>query len=134
METKEKGVGLFDFLNDLTYDKKDILDDSNKSKYVPFVVNKFLTASIDTLKFASDMNFHWNLPVEMQYKYLLHSIRKKKRYLKWIKKAEPSNTIEVLKEYYGWGDREARMHLNLVSDDDIKAMEVLLNRSSTKKK
>ena len=77
---------LKDWLNSINLTKKDITEEDPASikKYPPFIVNRCLAGHIDAIMFANEMNKHPNLDKDMQYNFMLHSIRKKKRFSPWL--------------------------------------------------
>ena len=83
-------IGLMDWLNSIGTSGSNLLvnDEDSIKDYVPFVINKGMSQSIDTVIFANEMNKVPWLDPELQYKFLLNSVSKKKRYTKWTK-AEP---------------------------------------------
>jgi hypothetical protein len=119
---KEKGTELFDFLNDITKEKKDILTEENQSKYVPYLINRFLSADVSTILYAEEMNCHHRAPIRLQYDYYLHSIRPSKRYLKWHKSPK-DETVELLMKYYTYSRRRAKEVLHLHNEDQIAAIK-----------
>lgn len=80
----------FDYLksiNEKTGNMMDISPDAERD-YVPFVVNRGLSFSADTILYANEMNCKPLTDKRMQYDYLYHSVRKRRRYDKWIKPEE----------------------------------------------
>lgn len=51
-------------------------------KYVPWRTNYILSNHLDTVLFANEMNINPFLDDKMQYDFLFHSIKSKKRYFK----------------------------------------------------
>lgn len=89
-----------------------------KQAYVPFIVNKALGLYIDTVLFANEMNMRAHLDSDMQYAYLLNSIRKSYRNQKWVK-AEGSEDVEAIKQYYGINHTKAKQALRVLSADQL---------------
>lgn len=80
----------FDYLksiNEKTGNMMDISPDAERD-YVPFVVNRGLSFSADTILYANEMNCKPLTDRRMQYDYLYHSVRKRKRFDKWVKPEE----------------------------------------------
>ena len=51
---------------------------NNREKYPAFIVNKLLSAFSDTTMFVNEMNRNHFLDKDMQFQFLLNSIRTKK--------------------------------------------------------
>ena len=115
----------FDFIksiNEKTGNMMDISPDAEKD-YVPFVVNRGLSFSPDSLFYANEMNC---LPLSerrMQYDYLYNSIRKRKRFDKWIKPEEQDESaIEAIMLQYSVGRKRAIEYIRLIPKDKLDAI------------
>ena len=120
---------LSDYLNAINHSKKPLMDTEDETvekKYAPFVVNRCLSYFIDTIFYANSMNEHSHISNKMQFDYLSSSIRKRKRFSKWLKK-EMSDDIEIIKEMYNYSDGKAREILDLFTVDQIKEMDEYLH-------
>ena len=67
------------------------------------------------------MNGCPSIDKKMHYDYLLNSIRKRKRYSKWLKNEE-CQKVNVVKEYFGYSERKAREVIGMFKDSDIEEM------------
>jgi hypothetical protein len=106
---KAPAISPFDFINAITYNKNDLMvDDWAEKQYVPYIVNKGLSYGADTVIQANEM-------------------RPKKRYNKWIK-AEKIESIEVIKQYYGYSTDKARQVLPLLDQSQIDLIEQKLEK------
>lgn len=114
---KIKKLSPFDYLNTITYTKKDLMTEDNESQYPAFIVNRGLGFGADTVIAANEMNSRTHIDYRMQYDFLRSVIRRAKRYNKWIK-SEESN-IEAVKEYFGYSYNKAKEALTLLSDKEI---------------
>lgn len=125
--------GLFDFVGDINYGKKNLLrlDPSLISDYKPFMVNRALSFSADTILYANEMNKNPELSKQMQYDFYIQSIRKAKRYNKWIKQAKDKD-LEAIQEYFECSYQKAVNILKLLSDADLKEIKQLLNKGGKK--
>lgn len=122
---------LFDFVNDINYKKENILTEENQSQYVPYVVNKSLSYFIDTIFQANEMNVRHTSDKRLQFDFLLNSVRSKKRFSKWVK-PEKLESIEVIKEYYGYSNEKAKDVVGILCDDDIKKIKDKLDKGGAK--
>jgi len=126
---------LSEYLNAINYTKKNLLDTDDESvekEYTPFIINRCLSYFIDTILYANEMNRYNQLSKNMQFDYLLNSIRKNKRYSKWLKR-ESEETLDIVKEFYGYSDSKARNILDIISDKDIEWMRQKLDTGGVKK-
>lgn len=128
MSTKSS---LFDFLNDISHSKKNIFSEENEKEYNSYMINRFLSMNIDTVMYANEMNKNSHLPKHMQYEYYLHSIKKHKRYFKYIKH-ERQDDIDVIREYHQCNETRAKEILPIFSTTDIDYMKSKLFKGGTK--
>lgn len=102
-------------------EKKGLLD-LTVTGYEPYMLNRIMSNTMDTSLFANEMNRHWGLSKDQQYHFYYHGIPKKKRFGKWNKNSDDKDTLEIIKEYYGFSTRKAKSVLTLVLPhiDEIK--------------
>lgn len=122
---------LFDFVNDINYKKQGYLNDENESQYVPYVVNKTLSYFVDTVLQANEMNIRHHADKRLQFDYLLNSIRSKKRFSKWAKPIE-HESLEAIKEYYGYNDEKAKDVVDILNDEQIQKIKDKLDKGGMK--
>lgn len=110
-----------DIIPSILQTKTDVLVDGVSEKvYAPFVVNKTLSYHADCVLYANEMNANYMLDVKMQYDYLRHSVRSKRRpFNKWVKKEKESD-LEAIKLYFGYSTRAARDVLSVLSEGQLK--------------
>ena len=120
----------FDFLNDINYGKKNLMiDDTDhqvEKQYLPFIVNKGLSFTMDTVLYANEMNIRPNTDKKLQFDYLINTIRRNKRFPKWMKPEEDEN-IKVIVEYYGYNLQRAKEVLPLHSMKELSFIKEKLN-------
>ena len=121
----------FDFVNSITYSKKDIMNDINESEYAPFLVNRSLSYHQDTLLYANEMNRRFDISHKLQYHYLLNSIRKRKRFAKWSK-PELADDLKIVMEYYLVSREKAEEYLTILSKRDIGILKTRMNKGGVK--
>ena len=112
----------FEIINDITYKKSGVITEDNEKEYVPFIVNKGLSYFIDTTFQANEMNYNHHVDQQLQFDYLLNSIRKKKRFSKWNKKQE-LDVLEAIQEYYGYSITKAKDVVGILSDEHIERLK-----------
>ena len=122
----------FDYLNSINMSKKDlIVDEQSEKDYVPFIVNRGLGYFADTVLLANEMNVNCNLDNKMQYDFLRSTVKKRKRFSKWLK-ADEDKKIQVICEYFGYSRSVAKSVSDLFDDICIKDLEKRLNKGGAK--
>ena len=112
----------FEFLNDINYGKSNIMvDDITEKAYNAFMVNRGMSYFNDTVLMANEMNLNAHLDNRLQFDFLINIVRKKKRFSKWAK-AQISDDVEVVKEYYGYSNEKAKQACKLLSSDQIEEL------------
>ena len=111
---------LKDWLNSINFTKENLLEDKSLSKkYPPFVINKCLSAEIDSIMYANEMNMNYHLDNDMQYSFYLYSLRKRKRFSPWLKKEKVEN-LEYIKKYYGYSNEKAADAMKILTREQIE--------------
>lgn len=114
----------FDYINAINFTKQNLFEDPQANKdYNAWIVNKGLSYFPDTLLYANEMNRHYGIPKDWQFSFLLNSITKKKRFSKWSKKDAISESLRLVKEYYGYSNEKAKQALSVLSDEQLAMIE-----------
>ena len=115
----------FDFVKDINYKKKDILQDDVdghlEREYKAFLINRTFSLTSDTALHANEMNIRPHLDNKLQYHYLLNIIRPKNRFGRWLK-AEKYEAIDLIVEYYGYSLQKAREVVDIFSEKDLNTL------------
>lgn len=115
----------FDYIksiNEKTGNMMELSPDAERD-YIPFVVNRGLSFSTDTVLYANEMNCMPMTDRRMQYDYLYHSIRKRKRFDKWIKAEEADEAImEAVMMTYKVGRKRAAEYIRLLPKERLDAI------------
>jgi hypothetical protein len=121
---------LFDYLNDLTYQKKNLSksDDAFEKTYEPFFVVRALSQHLDTLLIANELNKHPMVSKQMHHDYVFHCVRSRKRTGKWAKADKDVAGVELVMAYYGYSKQKAAEAVKILNKAEL---EVLANRMST---
>ena len=125
---------LKEYLNAINFTKNDLMkseDDLWKKKYPAFIVNKMLSAFPDTIMLVNEMNRNHFIDKDMQFQFLLNSIRTKKRYSPFLR-ASKLKEIECVKEYYGYSNDKAKTALDILTNDEIKLIKEKLYKGGIK--
>lgn len=119
------GLDLKDWLNSIYQTKNDLTE--NIKDYPPFIINRLLSGNIDTVLFANELNERYTMDKDMQYKFYLYSIPKKKRYSPYLKK-QSLEDLDVVKEYYGYNTDKALEALKLLNKSQVDYIKQKLNK------
>ena len=113
---------LSDFLTAINYSKEPLFDTEDEmvqKDYVPYIINRCLSYFPDTILHANEMNKFNHLEKRLQFDYLKHAIRKRKRYSKWLKD-ETSKDLDLIKRSFNYSNRKAKEALSILSEEDIE--------------
>ncbi len=121
----------FDFVKSITYTKQDIMHDLNESEYESFLINRALSYYQDCLLYANEMNRRFELSSRLQYHYLLNTIRKRKRFAKWVK-PEKIDDLKIVMEYYQVSRAKAEEYLNILSNREVEHIRKKMNKGGVK--
>lgn len=114
----------FEFLNSINLSKVDLLKDIyQENEYPAFLVNRGLSYFPDTILYANQMNGFPHLDNKLKYHFLLYSIPKRKRFSKWAKKEDISDTLKSIMTYYKYSESKAIEALSILSEEQIKIIE-----------
>ena len=125
---------LKEYLNAINFSKKNVMDSEDTmwvKKYPAFIVNKLLSGFSDTIMLVNEMNRNHFLDKDMQFQFLLNSIRSKKRYSPFLR-ARKLKDIECVKEYYGYNNEKAKSALDLLTKEQLKLIKEKLYKGGTK--
>ena len=121
---------LKDYLNSINYGKNNLMDGDDEfweKRYPSFIVNKCLAPFPDTILYVNELNrMHW-LDNRLQYDFLINSLRKCKRFAKWMKVSKIKN-LDVVKEYYGYSNEKAKMALDVLTEEQLKIIKRKLTK------
>ena len=124
---------LKDWLASINQSKINIMDEDSSSKkdYAPYIINRCLSGTIDTLMYSNEMNKNHSLDKKLQYDFLINTVRTRKRYSPWIKQ-EKIKDLEVVKSYYGYSNEKAKQALNILSKEQINFIKSKLETGGRK--
>jgi len=125
---------LKEYLNAINFTKKNVMNSDDpmwEKKYPAFIVNKMLSGFSDTVMLVNEMNRNHFLDRDMQFQFLLNSIRSKKRFTPFLR-ANKLKEIECVKEYYGYSNDKAKTALDILTKDDIKLIKEKLYKGGIK--
>lgn len=102
--------------------KKNVLvDDYDIKEYKKqaYMVNRSLSYHMDCVLYANEMNIHSSIDPDMQYQYLLNTVRSMKRKFQPWQKSETDKDIEYVKQYFGFSNEKAKEALRILNDEQI---------------
>ena len=122
-----------DWLNSINFSKNNLIeeDPSIKNEYPPYIINRCLSGHIDCVMFVNELNKYSNLDKDMQYTFLLNTLRKKKRFSPWLRK-DNIKDLECVKKYYGYSNEKASQALKILRNDQINWIKQRLDTGGTK--
>jgi hypothetical protein len=119
----------FDFINAINQTKVDLFKEPLANKdYDAYIVNRGLSFFHDTVVQANTMNQYSSLPNEWQFRFLLNSVTKKKRFSKWAKKDKATESLKLVQEYFGYSSEKAKEALRILSDEQLSEIKLKLNK------
>jgi hypothetical protein len=106
--------------------KKNVFDGDYKD-YKAFMVNRALSYHMDCVLYANEMNLRTGLDSDMQYSYLLNTIRSVKRKFQPWQKTEVLKDLECVKLYFGYSNEKAKDALRILNEDQIAEIRAKTN-------
>ena len=76
---------VFDYVKDLSFEKKYLFSDETSKLYDKFLVNRSFSYFTDTLLYANSMNMCSLIDSKMHHDFYFHGIPRRKRFSKWNK-------------------------------------------------
>jgi len=124
---------LNDWLKTINQSKTNIMDEdpSSKKDYAPYIINRCLSGTLDTLMYSNEMNKNHSLDKKLQYDFFINTVRTRKRYSPWIKQ-EKIKDLEVVKSYYGYSNEKANQALRILSKEQLDFIKAKLETGGTK--
>jgi hypothetical protein len=112
---------LKDWLNSINFNKDNLIeeDPSVIDDYPPYIINRCLSGHLDCVMFANEMNKYSFLDKDMQYKFYLNTLRKKKRFSPWLRKDKVTD-LQSVKQYYGYSNEKASQALKILSKQQLE--------------
>lgn len=123
----------FEFVKSINQTKEDLTGDNpEKEKYYEsFIVNRSLSYFPDTVAFANIMNQYHFIDKNLQYHFLLNTVRRKSRFSKW-EKPNNDDDLNAVKEYYGYSNDKARATMKILSLNDLNEIKRRIRKGGRK--
>ena len=128
-------VELFkDIIPSILQTKKNVfVDEMDYRDYKPYIVNRSLSYHMDCVLYVNEMNVHCSIDPDMQYQYLLNTIRSMKRKFQPWQKSEVDKDIECIKEYFGYSNEKAKEALRILTTEQIEEIKNIVEKGGVKK-
>ena len=111
--------------------KSVIRDEIDVKDYKPFVVNRALSYHLDCILYVNELNRVPGIDKDMQYSYLLNTIRPMKRKFQPWQKSEVNKDIECVKTYFGYSNQKAKEALRILNDEQIAEIKRKTDKGGT---
>ena len=121
---------LKEYLNAINSSKERLMDGEDEmweKKYPAYIVNKCVAPFQDTIFLVNEMNMNHHMDNKLQFDFLLNSISKRKRFDKW-QKAENSEDLEYVKQYFNYSYPKAVQALSILSPKQLNEIKTILNK------
>jgi hypothetical protein len=97
----DKKFTVFDFVNDINFNKQYLYTDDTAFDYDPYTINRAMTIFPDTFVTGEFLNMNYHLDKRMQHDYLFYGVQSRKRWKQggWIKRTEvEKKELKILKD------------------------------------
>jgi hypothetical protein len=114
------------YLTDISYVKSGIIDqDGATDDYSPYIINEVLSRFSDCIFHVNAVNRYPNMNKKAHFKYLMYSLRSRKRFDVFDKPVIHPD-FEVVQEYYNYSYEKTLEALKILTPDNI---EIIKQRS-----
>jgi hypothetical protein len=108
-------------------------DELDYKDYKPFLINRALSYHMDCVLYVNEMNINNSLDADMQYQYLLNTIRPMKRKFQAWQKSEVDKDIECVKLYFGYSNEKAKEALRILTDEQVAEIKIKTTKGGVNK-
>jgi hypothetical protein len=106
-------------------------DELDYKDYNSYIINRALSYHMDCVLYVNELNKHSSLEKDLQYQYLLNTIRPMKRKFQPWQKSEVDKNIECIKIYFGYSNEKAKEALRLLTDEQIAEIKRKTDKGGT---
>jgi len=113
--------------------KNNVFENENDyGDYNSYIINRALSFHLDCVFHVNELNQYPSIEPDMQYQYLLNSVRPMKRkFVPW-QKADIVKDLECVKEYFGYSNEKAKEALRLLTQEQISEIKTRTNKGGVK--
>jgi len=108
-------------------------DEIDYKEYKPFIINRALSYHMDCVLYVNEMNINSSLDPDMQYQYLLGTIRSMKRKFQPWQKIDSDKDLECVKVYFGYSNEKAKEALRILTIEQLEEIKNKLEKGGVKK-
>ena len=108
-------------------------DELDYKEYKPFIVNRALSYHMDCVLYVNELNKNPSIDADMQYLYLLNTIRSMKRKFSPWQKSETDKDLECVKLYFGYSNEKAKEALRILTDEQIAEIKRITDKGGVTK-
>lgn len=102
-------------------------------EYPAFAINRVLSKYKDAILYANMMNMNHHIPKNLQYQYLLNTVRSMKRPFQKSEKEPRLKDLDCVKEYFGYSNEKAKEALRILTDEQIAFIKQETDRGGVRK-
>lgn len=114
----------FDYVKSISNSKYYIDDiEENDKSYNAYVINRLFSNNNDTLFVSNEMNINYHIPKDMQYDYYFFSVRKKNRFIKYLKNNSVEEDIKLIMEFYKYNYSKAKEVYKLFTKEHLECIK-----------
>jgi heterodisulfide reductase subunit B len=116
---------IFDWLNQITYDKQpwNSFTEEDKKSFEPYMIHRFLSMNPDYIEFVNLVQTFPYTDKEKIYNIYLYMIPRKKMFLKYIKsstKKRQEKLLGYVASYYECSLGEANEYIDILRENGVK--------------
>ena len=100
-------------------------------EYNPFMINKIMSNTIDTLFFADAMNRFYHLDKDIQRDFYWYGLSKAKRFGKYNKTPVINKELELIMQHYQCNLKVAESYFKLMSDEAKYQLHESMNQGGS---
>jgi len=108
-------------------------DEIDFKEYKPWIINRALSYHMDCVLYVNEMNRYSSLDPDIQYQYLLNTIRSMKRKFQPWQKSEIDKDIECVKQYFGYSNEKAKEALRILTPEQIAEIKAKIIKGGVNK-
>lgn len=121
-EYKRKKLSPFDFVKDLSTNKKNLLkqdpEHEQDLKGLTFMINRSFSYHVDTILWSNEMNRFPGIDPVLLHDFYFYGLPAKGRYSKWSKEVKLDD-IDLIMTHYQYSKQKALDVLDILSKSDI---------------
>lgn len=118
---------IFDWLKQVTHikDPWHTFSDEDKATFNPYMLHRFISMHEPYIELSNYIQQYWQLTHEQIYLIYCSYLPEQKIFAKYIKSTSEkpnSNLLTILADYFKVSTREIKQYLQILSEEDIKAI------------